>query len=89
MHAKSLQSSPTLCDPIDCSLPGSSVHGILQAGICQALLQNPVISQVSIVNSSVISEFSGVIDPNNSAIPGCMKYYSDYTDHIVSRARLY
>ena len=29
--AKSLQSCPTLCDPIDGSLPGSSVHGILQA----------------------------------------------------------
>jgi len=25
------QSSPTLCDPMDCSLPGSSVHGIFQA----------------------------------------------------------
>ena len=23
----------TLCDPVDCSLPGSSVHGILQARI--------------------------------------------------------
>ena len=22
---------PTVCDPVDCSLPGSSVHGILQA----------------------------------------------------------
>ena len=33
MHAKSLQSCPTLCDPVDCSLPGSSVHGILQARI--------------------------------------------------------
>ena len=29
--AKSLQSCPTLCDPIDCLLPGSSVSGILQA----------------------------------------------------------
>ena len=29
--AKSLQSCPTLCDPIDCSLPASSVHGIFQA----------------------------------------------------------
>ena len=26
----SLQSYPTLCDPVDYSLPGSSVHGILQ-----------------------------------------------------------
>ena len=29
--AKSLQSCPTLCDPIDGSLPGSRVPGILQA----------------------------------------------------------
>ena len=29
------QSCPTLCDPIDCSLPGSSVHGILQARILE------------------------------------------------------
>ena len=26
------QSCPTLCNPMDCSPPGSSVHGILQAG---------------------------------------------------------
>ena len=25
------QSCPTLCNPVDCYLPGSSVHGILQA----------------------------------------------------------
>ena len=29
--AKSLQTCPTLCDPIDGSLPGSPVPGILQA----------------------------------------------------------
>ena len=29
--AKSLQLCPTLCDPMDRSLPGFSVHGILQA----------------------------------------------------------
>ena len=29
--AKLLQSCPTLCDPKDCSLPGFSVPGILQA----------------------------------------------------------
>ena len=33
MHAKSLQSCPTLWDPMDCSLPGSSFHGIFQARI--------------------------------------------------------
>ena len=30
VHAKSLQSCPTLCDPVDCSLPDCSVHGISQ-----------------------------------------------------------
>ena len=33
--AKSLQSCPTLCDPIDGSPPGSSVPGILQARILE------------------------------------------------------
>ena len=33
--AKSLQSCPTLCDPIDGSPPGSSIPGILQARILQ------------------------------------------------------
>ena len=36
MHAKSLQSHPTLCDPMDCMQPTrSSVHGILQARILE------------------------------------------------------
>ena len=29
------QSCPTLCDPMDCSLPDSSVHGIFQARILE------------------------------------------------------
>ena len=29
------QSCPTLCDPMDCSLPGFSVHGILQARVLE------------------------------------------------------
>ena len=33
MHTKLLQLCPTLCNPIDCSLQGSSVHGILEARI--------------------------------------------------------
>ena len=35
VHGKSLQSYPTLCDPMDCSLPGTSDHGILQARILE------------------------------------------------------
>ena len=29
------QSCPTLCDPMDCNLPGFSVHGILQARVLE------------------------------------------------------
>ena len=35
LYAKSLQLCPTLCDPMDGSPPGSSVHGILQARILE------------------------------------------------------
>ena len=35
VQAKSLQLCLTLCDAMDCSLPGSSVHGILQARILE------------------------------------------------------
>ena len=35
MHAKALQWCSTLCDPMDCSPPASSVHGILQARILE------------------------------------------------------
>ena len=35
MNSEKLCSVPTLCDPVDCSPPGSSVHGILQARIVE------------------------------------------------------
>ena len=35
VHAKSLQLRTTLSDPVDWSLPGSSVHGILQARLLE------------------------------------------------------
>ena len=57
--AKSLQSCPTLCDPIDSSPPGSPVPGILQAkytGVgCHFLLQCMKMkseSEVAVVSDS-------------------------------------
>ena len=41
LHAKLLQSYPTLCIPVDCSLPGSSNPGILQARILWVALFFP------------------------------------------------
>ena len=41
--AKSLQSCPTLCDPIDGSPPGSPVPGILQARTHRRTIQKKII----------------------------------------------
>ena len=38
MKVSESQLCPTLCNPMDCGLPGSSVHGILQARIQSGLL---------------------------------------------------
>ena len=35
MKVKSLSKCPTLHDPMDCSLPGSSIHGIFQARVLE------------------------------------------------------
>ena len=35
------QSCPTVCDHMDCSLPGSSVHGFLQARILEWVATSP------------------------------------------------
>ena len=50
VRAKLPQWCPTLCDSMDCSLPGSSVRGILQAGIregCHFPLQGIFLAQGS------------------------------------------
>ena len=35
LESEVAQSCPTLCDPMDCSLPGSTIHGIFQARILE------------------------------------------------------
>ena len=62
--AKSLQSCPTLCNPMGCSLPGSSVHGTLQAlhwnGLPWPLpgdLPNPGIEPMSLTSPALAGEF--------------------------------
>ena len=34
-ESEGAQSCPTLSDPMDCSLPGSSIHGIFQARVLE------------------------------------------------------
>ena len=65
MKAKSesevTQSCPTLSDPMACSLPGSSVHGIFQAGVLEwgaTAFSEGVPEQQSIRNRALASKFS-------------------------------
>ena len=47
VHAKSLQSCSILCDPMDYSLSGSSVHGILQAFLSSWEIDGETVETVS------------------------------------------
>ena len=62
MCAKPLQLCPTLCNPIDCSFSGSSVHGILQARILECVatprdLPDPGIEPVSLTSPALADRF--------------------------------
>ena len=50
------QSCPTLCDRMDCSLPGSSIHGIFQARVLQwgAIALSPMVFSKSEVQATAI-----------------------------------
>ena len=54
---KSFQSCPTLRDPMNCSLPGSSIHGISQARILQLDLPKPGIKPTSFLSSALAGGF--------------------------------
>ena len=65
--AKLLQSCPTLCDPIDCILQASSVHGILQEEYCSGLpcpppgdLPDMGIKLTSLTSPALASEFFAI-----------------------------
>ena len=55
-HVKSVQSCLTLCDPMDWSPPGSSVHGILQARILEWVAV-PFLSPGNLPDSGIESAF--------------------------------
>ena len=64
MCAKSLQLYLTLCDPMDCSPPGSSVHGIFPARILEyppfatpGDLPDPRIEAVSLLSPASAGKF--------------------------------
>ena len=74
------QSCLTVRDPMDCSLPGSSIHGILQARV----LEWGAIA-FSISNQSILKE----INPEYSLEGLMLKLKLQYFGHLMQRANSY
>ena len=85
MHAKSLQSCPTLCNPMGCSLSGSSVHGdspSKNTGVgCHALLQGIFPQPKDQICISYVSWLAGLFFIT-SATHVLLKRYP-WTSHII------
>ena len=65
--AKSLQSCPTLCDPVDGSPPGSPVPGILQT----RTLEWVAMSSMKVKSESEVAQSCPALsDPMNCSLPG-------------------
>ena len=82
-HAQQLQSCPTLCNPMDCSLPGSTVPEISQARILEWVafpspgdLANPGIKSMSpaLAGRFFTTELSGKHVCLYVCIPDLMKF---------------
>ena len=84
------QSCPTLCDPMDCSLPGSSVHGIFQARVLEwvaiALSHQNVFKYVTWYRS-VAQLCPTLCDPMNRSTPGLTVHHQlpEFTQTHVHR----
>ena len=69
MHAKSLQSCPTLCDPMDSSPPGSSVHGILWARVLEWVA---ISFSKACMHAKSLQSCPTLCDPMDSSPPGSL-----------------
>ena len=75
------QSRPTLCNPIDCSPPGPSVHGILQARTQEWVAISFSKRNYRKKESEVAQSSPTVCDPMDCSLPGS-------SIHGISQARV-
>ena len=54
------QLCPTLCDPMNCSLPGSSIHGIFQARVLEWVAIAFSLSEKLFISPSILNEILAV-----------------------------
>ena len=71
MRAKSLQLCPTVCDPMDSSPPGSSVHRILQARIPEGVATSfSKINTAAAAAAKLLQSCLTLCDPRDGSPPG-------------------
>ena len=73
---------PTLCDPMDCSPPGSSVHGILQAKILEWVAEETNIFLIALVKRQ-----GGREDMRNQKEERLREFTLAYTEMLRERDR--
>ena len=76
------QSCLTLFDPMDCSPPGSSVHGILQARILEWVAISKIKKSQSI-KITTITEIKSTLEGTNSGITEAEDRISEVEDRMV------
>ena len=86
MKVLASQLCPTLCNPMDCSMPGSFVHGILQAGILECVVYPFSRGYSQPRNQTLVSHIAGRyfnrININN------LRYADDITIMVGSKEEL-
>ena len=64
------QSCPTLCNPMDCSLPGSPIHGIFQARVLEWVAISFSKGNYRRKESEVAQSCLTLCDPTDCSLPG-------------------
>ena len=73
------QLCPTLCDPTDCRLPGSSVHGIFQARVLEWGASGILKSRVDITLSTKVRLVKAIVFP--VVMYGCESWTIKKAEH--------
>ena len=93
--AKLLQSYPTVCDPVDCSPPGSSVHGVLQARVLERVprpppgdLPDPGVEPASLLSAPSAGRFLATAPPGTSKSTTALGQITLLSQHTRSYAQV-
>ena len=89
MCVRSFQLCLTLCDPVDCSPLGSSVHGILQARILEWVppprhLPGPGVESKSLISPALAGSFHATSATRELEIEPIYKYAETIISEILN-----